>query len=32
MRELTATDSQVVGVDIGGTFIDYVVVAGDGRL
>jgi N-methylhydantoinase A len=32
MRPVTATDSQVVGVDIGGTFIDYVVVDGSGRL
>jgi N-methylhydantoinase A len=32
MREVAATDSQVVGVDIGGTFIDYVVVDGSGRL
>ena len=32
MRRVTATDSQVVGVDIGGTFIDYVVVDGSGRL
>src|SRR5215218_3678326 len=32
MRPITATDSQVVGVDIGGTFIDYVVVDGSGRL
>jgi N-methylhydantoinase A len=32
MRRVTATDGQVIGVDIGGTFIDYVVVDGSGRL
>jgi N-methylhydantoinase A len=32
MSKVTETDNQVVGVDIGGTFIDYVVVDGSGRL